>query len=97
MAGATLCCFANLYTRLGIDTEWVARLESLEPLQPIFLVFAAGYMSFAFHEAYISPRSAPAAAGHAPEAVGRRRFAFWICAAAMLAMLIAATFGGSRS
>jgi len=97
MAGATLCCFSKLYMRLGIDAEGVDRLESLEPLQPIFLVFAAGYMSFAFYDVYIFARSPPAAAGYAPEAIGRRRFAFWICAAAMLAMLIAASFGGWTS
>jgi hypothetical protein len=95
MSGATLCCFGNLYTRLGIDTEWVARLESLEPLQPIFLVFAAGYTSFAFYDVYIFPRNAAAAPGYAREALGRRRFAFWICAGAMLAMLVAASFGGA--
>lgn len=97
MSGATLCCFGNLYTRLGVDAAWVARLESLEPLQPIFLVFAAGYMSFAFYDVYISPRSVPAAPAYATEALGRRRFAFWTCAVAMLAMLIAASFGGSTS
>jgi hypothetical protein len=96
MSGATLCCFGNLYTRLGVDAAWVERLESLEPLQPIFLVFAAGYMSFAFYDVYIFPRNAPEALQSAPEALGRRRFAFWICTAAMLALLIGASFGGSK-
>jgi MerT mercuric transport protein len=96
MSGATLCCFGNLYTRLGMDADWVARLESLEPLQPIFLVFAAGYMSFAFYDLYIFPRGDAATPASAAEALGRRRFAFWICAAAMLAMLLVASFG-SRS
>jgi len=94
MSGATLCCFGNLYSRLGFDADWVARLESLEPLQPIFLVFAAGYMSFAFYDVYIVPRNAPPAPAYASEGLGRRRFAFWICAVAMLAMLVAASFGG---
>ena len=96
MSGATLCCFGDFYTRLGLDAEWVARLESLEPLQPIFLVFAAGYMSFAFYDLYIFPRDDTATPGPATESLGRRRFAFWICAAAMLAMLVVASFG-SRS
>jgi len=94
MSGATLCCFGKLYTRLGIGADWMARLESLEPLQPIFLVFAAGYMSFAFYDVYIVPRHAPPAPLYATEALGRRRFAFWICTAAMLAMLVVASFGG---
>ena len=97
MTGATLCCFGKLYTTLGIDEAWVGRLESLEPLQPIFLVFAAGYMSFAFYDVYVLPRSAPPAPEYAPEALGRRRFAFWICAGAMLAMLVAASLAGGSS
>ena len=94
MIGATLCCFGRLYAVLGLDEAWVGRLESLEPLQPIFLVFAAGYVSFAFYDVYVLPRNAPTAPEFAPEALGRRRFAFWICAGVMLALLVAASFGG---
>jgi MerT mercuric transport protein len=97
MLGATLCCFSPLVTLLGLDAAWARRLQSLEPLQPLFLVFAAGYMSFAFYDLYIFPRHWPPTMRCAPEVLRRRRLAFWICAALMLAMLGAASFGGARA
>ena len=94
MFAATLCCYNRVLIALGVDAAWENRLASLEPLQPIFLVFAAGYISFAFYDLYVFPRNRPPALKRASAVLQRRRLAFWICAAAMLAMLAVASFGG---
>ena len=98
MFGATLCCLGPaLLMAVGLGGDWPNRLRELEPLRPVFVLFAAGYMSIAFYDLYVWPRRCPPAELCAADVLRRRRVAFWACTALVATMgvasLVASHFG----
>lgn len=55
---ASSCCIAPLVLfGLGISGSWIANLTALEPYQPIFLVFSAGFLGTGYYLAYRKPQT----------------------------------------
>ncbi len=77
--GASACCAGPLLlVTLGAGGVWVARLQALEPLQPLFLAAALLAVGWAFHRLYIAPRRcAPGQACAVPAVLRRQRIVFW--------------------
>lgn len=86
--GATACCFAPLLlVSIGLGGAWVARMQDLSALQPVFIVLTLSFMGFAFQRLFVQPRRcAPGDACAAPRVLGRQRIAFWVVAAAIALM-----------
>ena len=86
--GATACCLGPLLlVTLGASGAWAARLQVLEPLQPLFLGATVAFLGFAFFRLYISPRKcAPGESCALPEVLRRQRILFWVVVALAVAM-----------
>ena len=86
--GATACCFGPLLVvTLGFGASWAAEMKALEPLQPVFVALAVGFIGFAFHRLYVRPKAcAPGQACELPHVLRRQRMAFWIVTAAIVLM-----------
>ena len=88
--GATACCFGPLLlVSIGFGGAWAARMQGLSTLQPVFIGLTLLFMGFAFHRLYVKPRRcAPGEACEVPQVLGRQRIAFWVVAAAIVAMIV---------
>lgn len=88
--GATACCLGPLLlVSVGFGGAWAARMQSLSPLQPVFIGLTLLFMGFAFHRLYVRPRRcAPGDSCELPQVLGRQRIAFWVVTAAIVAMAV---------
>src|SRR5215467_15437777 len=87
--GATACCFGPLaLVTLGASGVWAARLQLLEPLQPLFIALALFCFGFAFYRLYIRPRRcSPDEVCALQPVLRRQRLFFWLVAIVASAML----------
>jgi mercuric ion transport protein len=89
MLGATVGSFGPaLLLALGAGNAWGNRLLALEPLEPVFVMFTFGYMSFAFYDVYVFPRRCPPNEIPPSGRLTRQRMLFWTSLLAITAMAL---------
>lgn len=86
---ASACCLGPLVlVTLGVGGAWVANLQALEPLRPVFIAVALAALFLAWRRLY--RRTAPCAPGEVCAMPATRqgyRMLFWIVAALVLVAL----------
>lgn len=87
--GASVCCVGPLVLlMLGIGGAWVASLTALEPLRPWLIGATLLFLGLAFRRLYLQPQVCETGAACAgPLVLRRQRWAFWITALALIALL----------
>lgn len=87
LAGA--CCLAPLVlVSVGLGGAWLANLQSLEPLRPLFVAVALAALSFAGWRLYRPiPRCEAGTVCARPGARRALRIAFWVVGALLVVML----------
>jgi mercuric ion transport protein len=88
--GASACCVGPLVlVTLGLSGAWISGLHALEPLQPLFIAVAIGFLLLAFYRLYIKPRRCePGQACAIPAVLRKQRIAFWVAVVSVKALLL---------
>ena len=87
---ASACCLGPLVlVMLGVGGAWVANLQALEPLRPVFITVALAALFFAWRRLYRSTTAdcAPGEVCTVPATRHSYRMLFWIVSALVLVAL----------
>lgn len=88
---ASACCTVPLLlVMLGVGGAWLGTLRALEPLRPVFVVLAAGFLFFAFRRARATGPEVcePGTACAEPQTHRRTQLVLWIAAVATALLLV---------
>lgn len=87
---ASVCCVGPLVlVALGLGGAWASNLTLMEPLRPMFLIFAFAALVFAYRKIYLAPAQVcePGSMCAEPNTQSTYKTLFWVVTALVLLSL----------
>ncbi len=92
---ASACCAGPLVLLvLGVSGSWISNLALLDPLRPVFMILAVGFLGIAYRRIYVAPKACALDAPCAGADVSRRqKRLFWLVTVLVLAAVTFPWYG----
>ena len=88
IAASACCAGPLLFLSLGLGGSWLSTFSKLEPLRPVFIAIALGFLALSYRRLYIVPRQCETGEVCALDpGLKVQRRVFWITIVVVLAVI----------